>query len=163
VLETQLLSSALPSSLLEKTHLRLTVSVYNSGMLWLRACAVWLLLMAVETIHGILRSLLLVPLVGDFRARQIGVFIGSALILAISFLTIRWIGMRGTRQQFMLGLFWTVLTVAFEFALGRALGFSWQRVLSDYDLRHGGLMLIGLAILFLAPFFAARVRTSSAR
>ena len=68
VLETQLLSSALPSSLLEKTHLRLTVSVYNRVMLWIRALVVWLLTIAAETVHGILRNLFLVPVVGDFHS-----------------------------------------------------------------------------------------------
>ena len=68
MLETQLLSSALPSSLLEKTHLRLTVSVYNRVMLWIRALVVWLLIIAAETVHGILRNLFLVPVVGDFHS-----------------------------------------------------------------------------------------------
>ena len=46
-------------------------------MSWLRAFLVWLLIIAIESVHGTLRVLFLQPLVGDFRARQIAVFTGS--------------------------------------------------------------------------------------
>jgi len=42
--------------------------------------------MAAETIHGVLRNMFLSPAVGDLQARQIGVVIGSALILATALL-----------------------------------------------------------------------------
>jgi hypothetical protein len=46
-------------------------------LLLLRAFAVWLVLIAVETIYGILRTLLFVPLTGDFSAGQVSVLTGS--------------------------------------------------------------------------------------
>ena len=49
-----------------------------------RAFAIWLLLITAEVVHGIVRTLVLTPAVGDFRARQIGVFTGSLLILLIT-------------------------------------------------------------------------------
>lgn len=48
-------------------------------MVYIRAFLVWLIIMAVETCHGIARTLFIAPLTGDFRARQIGVFIGALL------------------------------------------------------------------------------------
>ena len=60
------------------------------GFLILRGVAVWLIIMAVEMVHGIARTLWLAPIVGDFRARQVAVFTGSALILAVAVLFIRW-------------------------------------------------------------------------
>ena len=41
-------------------------------MVMLRAFAVWLILVFVETIHGVFRRLVLEPLIGDFPARQVG-------------------------------------------------------------------------------------------
>ena len=38
------------------------------------ALVIWIVLIAVEFIHGILRAIFLVPVEGDFRARQIGLF-----------------------------------------------------------------------------------------
>jgi hypothetical protein len=39
--------------------------------------AEWIVLIGVEFIHGALRTIFLVPYVGEFHARQIGVFAGS--------------------------------------------------------------------------------------
>ena len=55
-------------------------------MLWRRAFAIWLLLMPAGSVHGTLRILLLARRIGDFRARQVAVLTGSALILAITFM-----------------------------------------------------------------------------
>jgi hypothetical protein len=52
---------------------------------------VWLLIMALETMHGVLRNRFLTPVVGDFRARQIGALAGSLLVLGTVLLLIRWI------------------------------------------------------------------------
>lgn len=59
-------------------------------MYLLRATAVWLVIVAVESAHGILREWFLAPLVGDFRARQLAVFTGSLLILGATCLFERW-------------------------------------------------------------------------
>jgi len=126
-----------------------------------RALLVWLLMMVIETIHGVLRNLLLVPLVGDLRARQFGVFIGSALILGIAVLLIDWIRPSSVRELLVIGAMWLALTLAFEFGLGHALGRPWNALLSDYDLSRGGLLSIGMVVLALSPWLAARIRQSS--
>ena len=46
-------------------------------MVWGRALAVWLLILLVETIHGVHGARWLVPFVWGFRARQAGAFTGS--------------------------------------------------------------------------------------
>ncbi len=53
-----------------------------------RALVIWLLIAAAEVLHGILRVRLLNRRVGDHRARQIGVFSGSAIILLIAWFTV---------------------------------------------------------------------------
>jgi hypothetical protein len=35
---------------------------------------------------------------------------------------------------------------------------SWQRIESDYDLAHGGLLPIGFVLLGLAPLITAKFR-----
>ncbi|MGB2753085.1 MAG: hypothetical protein WBC19_13595 [Pyrinomonadaceae bacterium] len=123
-----------------------------------RALAIWFLLMLVETLHGILRGLLLVPLVGPIRANQIGVAVGSLLILLVTLFTIKWIGAIRTSELVKVGLIWVLLTLGFEVGLGYAFG-GWDRVLMDYDPRHGGLMPLGLLIMFFSPLIARRLRS----
>ena len=128
-------------------------------MPWRRAIAVWLVLIATEIIHGIVRSILLTPRVGDMRARQIGVFTGSLVNLGIAHFFIRWIGARTTRALGGIGVVWVVLTVVFEVAFGRlVMRSTWERLRSDYDLAHGGLLPLGLVALAGSPLVAARLR-----
>jgi hypothetical protein len=126
-----------------------------------RALLVWLLMMVIETIHGVLRNLLLVPLVGDLRARQLGVFIGSALILGVAVLLIDWIRPSSVSDLLVIGAMWLALTLSFEFGLGHALGRPWSALVADYDLTRGGLLSIGMVVLALSPWIAARIRQSS--
>ena len=129
-------------------------------MPWLRGIAVWLLIMVAESIHGTLRQLYLAPLIGDFAARRIAVFSGAAIIFVIALSTIRWLGARGTRDLLVVGGLWVLLTLCFECVLGRAvLRYDWSRILEDYDLSRGGLMIGGLAVMFWSPVLAARARS----
>jgi len=123
-----------------------------------RSVVVWCVLAFAETIHGVLRGLLVTPALGDQRARQLGVLVGAVIILAIAWLLIGWVGARTTSQSFAVGGVWLVLMLAFEVGLGRGLGFSWERIWSDYDPTRGGLMILGMAVLFLSPLLAARTR-----
>jgi hypothetical protein len=124
-----------------------------------RAFAVWLVIVAIESAHGTLRRLLLEPMVGDFRARQMSVFTGSLLILCVAWLFVRWLGAGSTGRLLAVGLLWLCLTLLFEFGLGLyVLGYSRERMTSDYDLSRGALMPFGLVLLALAPLIAARLR-----
>jgi hypothetical protein len=98
------------------------------------------------------------PLIGDMPARQIGVPVGCAIIFAIAWLCVRWIGARTFAQQFGVGLAWVVLIAAFEFGLGAALGYSRERMFADYDLAAGGFMGFGLLFMLFAPALAAKAR-----
>ncbi len=127
-------------------------------MRWSRAMLTWLLIVVAESIHGIIRQRFIAPVIGDLPARQIGVLIGSGIIFAIAWLCIRWIGARASGQQLRVGALWVVLIIAFEFGLGLMLGYSRERMLSDYDLANGGLMGFGLLFLLFAPMLAAKLR-----
>lgn len=126
----------------------------------LRAALAWTAIAAVEIVHGVLRARYLVPLVGDLASRQIGVLTGSLLILGVALALVARVGASGSRELRIVGGTWVALMLAFEVLLGRAFGMSWARIASDYDPRQGGLMLAGMAVLFLAPTIAARARAS---
>jgi hypothetical protein len=123
-----------------------------------RAFAVFVLIAVAETLHGVARNLLLTPGVGDQLSRQVGVLTGSLMILAIAWLFAGWTGATTRPQLLAVGALWVALMVAFEVGLGRLFGFSWDRILSDYDPRQGGLMLLGMGVLLFAPLLAAKAR-----
>ena len=135
------------------------VGLAGDMMFLIRALAVWLIIMCVETVFGILRTIFLAPQVGDFQARQVGTLISSLLILGIAYLFVRWIGVVATGELIIVGMVWVALTLLFEVILGRVvLGLSWERLASDYNILRGGLMPFGLLVLMLSPLIAARIR-----
>lgn len=129
-----------------------------------RALAVWFLIIVAESVHGTLRELLLKPYVGDLRARQIAVFTGMLIILCVAYIVIRWLRAETTRALLLVGLLWVVLTLAFEFSLGwGVLGYSWSRMMEDYDLTRGGFLAFGMIVLWLSPFIAAKLRDATTK
>jgi hypothetical protein len=126
--------------------------------IWPRALAVWLLIILAESMHGTLRVVFVEPVLGSLSARQIAMPVGAAIIFAVTFLTIRWIGARSVPHLLAIGLVWVALTVAFEIGLGRLEGFGWDRITEDYDPRRGGFMILGLVFMALTPWIAARLR-----
>jgi hypothetical protein len=124
-----------------------------------RALILWLAIIAVETAHGIARMMFLAPVVGDLPARQIGVFVGTAIVLLIAYLGSRWLGCRTGSEAFAAGGLWVALTLAFEAGLGRfVLDLPWDRLMADFDVARGGLLGFGLAAMAAAPWLAARMR-----
>ena len=125
----------------------------------LRGVAVWLALMSAEFVHGIARAVWLVPVVGDWRSRQIGVFTGSVINVVITALFVRWIHPRRASEAVLIGVMWVALTVMFEILFGRfVIQASWQRLGSDYDVIHGGLLPLGLIVLAIAPVVTGTLR-----
>jgi hypothetical protein len=127
--------------------------------MWWRGLLVWLLIAAAETVHGILRVAFLQPRLGDQPARQLALFSGALIIVAIATLTVRWIGATGARRQFALGALWMALMVAFDVALGRfAFGYAWARIGEDFNPAAGGWLGVAMLVLLVAPWLAARLR-----
>ena len=133
-----------------------------TSKVFLRAIVVWIVIILAETVHGIARIQILEPSVGEFRARQMAVFSGAAIIFLVTRSLIGWIGANGRFALVAIGLFWVVLTIAFELLIGRfVFGFSWQRIAAEYDITSGSLMPLGLVFLVFCPLLASISRKSN--
>lgn len=119
---------------------------------------VWFMIAFAESVHGTLRRLLLVPRIGELLSHQIGVVIGSGIIFTIAWFCVCWFGPGSHRQQFQVGVLWVVLTLIFEFTLGYFFGYSLERILSDYNIAKGGVMVFGILFMLFSPALAARAR-----
>jgi hypothetical protein len=106
----------------------------------------------------VLRQKFLAPSFGDLPSRQLGVLLGSVLILAVALATTRWMGAASTRTLLTVGCVWVLLTLVFEVGLGLALGVSTERLLSDYKLTEGGYLGLGFLFMLLSPWLARRTR-----
>jgi hypothetical protein len=83
-------------------------------MIFLRSIAIWLIFIIIESLNGTIRTLWLVPVVGDLWAHQISFVTGSLLILTISTIFVRWLNATSLAQLISVGILWMLLTVVFE-------------------------------------------------
>lgn len=127
----------------------------------LRGLIVWLIIMAAETVHGILRGLFLAPHVGVETASRLGWPVGMAIVVAIAVLMARWVGLRDTPSLLRLGVLWAILTVLFEIAIGVLRGLDSTAIWTEINPLAGGMMVYSLAVMLLAPLIAWRLRFRS--
>jgi hypothetical protein len=128
-------------------------------MIFLKSIAIWLTFIFAESLNGTVRNLWLIPTIGDRLANQISFASGSLLILTIATLFIGWLNPSGITQMLGIGILWLLLTLGFEVGLGHyILGYSWDRIAADYNLFEGGLMSIGLMVVMLSPWIAAKIQ-----
>jgi len=124
-----------------------------------RALAVWLGLCALAIANGTLRQFLLIPQWGAYAGHVLSSISLSLLILASTWLGIRWIGPTTPAAAWGVGLTWLAATVAFEFLAGHYLfGNSWSKLLSDYDVLRGRIWAVVLLTTLVAPRWAAGAR-----
>jgi hypothetical protein len=123
----------------------------------MRGVAVWVLIMLIETLHGVLRGLFLAPHVGEETASRIGWPVGLALVFLVSLLTIRWTGITGASSLLRLGAVWALLTVGFELLIGVLRGLDHGQLLAALDPRTGSIPYSAI-VMFLAPLMADRFR-----
>ncbi len=125
----------------------------------LKSFCVWLLIAGTETLHGILRVKLLNPRFGDLRARQLALVSGTIIILLIGWFALPWINPQTLNECLSVGLIWLAAMLTFDIGFGRLyLRLNWKRIWSDFDIFHGGYLGIGMAVLFITPWFVAKTR-----
>jgi hypothetical protein len=126
--------------------------------LWVRAVTVWLLIALAESLHGTLRELWLVPVLGTTAARRVGFVVGAGIVLGIAWSMSRWLGAATRSAQLKVGASWLMLLLGFEIVVGRARGLGWPRIAAEFDPLQGGLMCFGLLWIGVAPLLGAMLR-----
>jgi hypothetical protein len=125
----------------------------------LRSLALCVVLAGTETLHGIARTVLLVPRVGKELALKLSIVSGSLLAFAVCFALVPGIGLSTMRGHLLLGLGLAAFMAAFDLTMGRlVLRRSWRKALQDFDPRTGNFLVFGLALLALFPAAVALVR-----
>jgi hypothetical protein len=134
----------------------------NFVRMMLRSIAVWLLIICSEVVNGTIRVLMILPMIGNPRAKQVSFLTALILISGITFFLIKWVRPAGFVQTITIGVVWASLTLGFEIAIGRFVaGATWEAIGADYDAARGGLMLFGLAYVLMVPSIAFRLRRQS--
>jgi len=118
----------------------------------------WFPMILIAVANGALREAWLVPRLGEHPAGQVSTLLLIALFaLYIAFVTRAWpIATAG--QALAIGALWLVLTLAFEFMLGRFVsGLSWREMLAEYNLAAGRLWSLVPIWVAAAPYLFYRL------
>jgi hypothetical protein len=129
-----------------------------------KAFAAWLVLLVAMSANGFLRALALVPWLGESQARQVSSILGAAIVVTLAGLFVRRLPDPGSAPLVRTGIFWGLLTLAFEFGFGHYVAeMPWPELLADYDVTAGRLWPVVLLTTIAAPWLwgASLVRSGS--
>ena len=117
-----------------------------------RAGAVWFAIMVIAILNGAVRDILLVPRLGDPVARAVSCVTLAALIVLVTWVSLRWIRPPSLGDASTIGVMWLAMTLTFEFVAGHYLFHTeWATLLADYNLLAGRLWIIVLVATTVAP------------
>lgn len=127
-----------------------------------RAVVVWCALLVIASVNGIAREAVLIPRIGEGPGRAVSTLALSTLIVVLTWMSIRWMAPRSTRQAWAIGVLWVALTLAFEFLAGHYLFHNpWSRLLEDYNLIRGRIWILVLITTLVSPRICTGVRAVS--
>lgn len=128
--------------------------------LWLavKAIIVWLVILGLAFANAALREAVLVPWIGKVRGLTLSGVILSALVLAVAYLTLPWIGAVRVNELLAIGMGWLVFTLTFDLLMGAIQGERIRQQLDAYLFKRGNLWPVVLLVTASAPWLAAKLR-----
>lgn len=119
----------------------------------------WCVLLAVAMFNGALREFTYGRHVAELSAHQLSCVTGILLFaIVIHQFVQRW-PPAAAREAWFIGVFWMLLTVAFEFLFFHYVGgHSWEALLANYDMASGRLWPLILLWMLVAPYLFYRLR-----
>ena len=120
----------------------------------------WFPLIVIAVANGALREAWLTPRLGEQHGRQVSTLLLLAFFAIYFAIVTRLWPIASARQAVAVGVAWLVLTLAFEFLLGRFVsGLSWGQMLAEYDIASGRLWVLVPLWMALAPYVFFRLRS----
>jgi hypothetical protein len=120
---------------------------------------VWLAILVCAVANGALREGVLVPHFGATVGLMLSGVLLCVCILVVSLLVVPWFGRERGATFVGIGLFWLLLTLAFEFSFGLVVqAKNWPELFAQYTFEGGNLWPLVLLVTALAPWLAARIR-----
>lgn len=119
----------------------------------------WLPMIMLAFANATLRELLLKKHFGELQAHQLSTITLIVLCSIYVWLVFPFLNIQNSMQAFTIGFVWVLLTVAFEFSLGRLTSKSWKFLFQDYNLFAGHIWLLFLIVLLLLPYIFYAIRS----
>lgn len=122
-----------------------------------RLILAWVTMAVAMSANGVFRELALRRWLDTQPADLVSAAIGAAIILLLTFLFFRPLAGSSTRTLLFVSVFLVVLTVIFEFTIGRLVDRrSWSELLGNYAIWRGRLWPLLVLLIALTPFIWGR-------
>lgn len=118
----------------------------------IRYFLLWLPMIVLAFANATLRELVFVKHFKELRAHQLSTLTLILLCAVYTGALFSLLHIKNTSQALLAGAIWVVLTVLFEFSLGRFVNRTWASLLQDYNIAAGRIWLLFLICLFLMPW-----------
>ena len=118
----------------------------------------WLPMIAIAFANAAIRQLFFIKYFSELRAHQLSTITLIILCFIYVGFVFPFLSIQNGKQAILIGLIWVVLTVLFEFSLGRIVNRSWKNLLQDYSIIEGRIWLLFLICLFFMPFVLYTLR-----
>jgi hypothetical protein len=123
-----------------------------------KALSVWAAILVMAFANGILREAVLIPSLGRTLGLVLSGLLLSCLILLTAYVSLPWLGIRGSGELIAVGLAWLALTLVFEFSFGLSRGRPLSEILEAYTFKDGNIWPVVLLITALSPWLAGTFR-----
>jgi hypothetical protein len=120
-------------------------------MKWLKVFLVWCSFIPLAILNGGLREYVLCQFLPDMWAMAVSGILLSVVICVATYLLLSLVRNLSTKDLWLTGIWWFVLTVSFEFAGGIWGGVSMGQLLSAYNPLSGNLWILVLLATMFAP------------
>jgi len=120
---------------------------------YLYALGIWFIFVVAGILNGVFRESFITPKVGEHTGHILSTIILICVILAVTYLFISSLEINYSKTSLLLiGAFWTILTILFEFGFGHyVMGHSWSKLFADYNILKGRVWSLVLLTTFIAP------------
>lgn len=127
-------------------------------MKWIKIFSVWLCIIPVTILNGGFREYFLENYLSEKASLSVSGIILSVLIFFITSVLLLLIKEISYRDSIITGLFWTVLTICFEFSFGLSSGSTWSELIEAYSPLSGNLWILVILSTLLSPILTYRLK-----
>lgn len=119
----------------------------------------WFGIMILAVINGAIREALYKSYTGELAAHQISTVILLILITFYLWVLLSYWPLKSSPQAWSIGFIWLLMTLSFEFGVGRFVaGNPWSKLFHDYNLLAGRVWIFIPLWVLSAPYVLSRMR-----
>jgi hypothetical protein len=122
--------------------------------------ASWLGMVFLAILNGTIREKAYGNSMGELPAHQLSTLTGIILLCVYIWMLTGLFRIESSRQAFLIGSIWLLMTVVFEFIFGHyVMGHPWDRLLNDYNILKGRVWSLMLIWTFIGPYVFYSLRS----